>query len=135
MKKLTLILLSTVLIATGCSHRSREIYTVNHHMMPVESNKLTREQRVKYIIKAANKHNWKCKETSTQTIMCRVDAQIQMATVEIKHNRDTFSIKRLKTENLNYDSGGYIHQRYNFWIKNLERSIESTLAFQEVLQP
>ena len=65
--------------------------------------------------------------------MCRMDVQNHMATVEIKHTKDAFSIKRLKTENLNYDPDGYIHQRYNLWIKNLERSIDSSLAFQEVI--
>ena len=76
-------LVAAMISVTGCGNKSRPIYNVNRHVMPLEAENLSDKQRSERIRLAAGKQKWSCRETSPQKLICRLKSQKDTASVRV----------------------------------------------------
>jgi len=81
------------------------------------------------IIQSGKFLGWSMKQTNENTIIGKLVIRDHVAKVSISFDKDSYSIKLLEAENLNYDSSkNTIHKNYNGWVKNLENQIDAKLT-------
>ena len=112
---------------TSCTLKTRPVHTGQTQSMPSVASLLTDQKRSSLIELAAIKNGWRCQKFSDEKSKCTLNKRDHSATVEISHNKKSYTINYLDSANLKYKQG-QIHQQYNKWIKNLEIRIFQIIA-------
>lgn len=123
MKNFIHVLLAVVAMSsvTGCRSRS-PIYNVERHAMPAEAKQLSTQEIGQRIRRTLARRDWHCNQTTPNTLICNVKRRTHNAIVQIDYDQYYFAIHCVNTTNLNH-SGGMVHQKYNKWIKLMEKDI------------
>ncbi|HSW16429.1 MAG TPA: hypothetical protein VLJ86_04330 [Ramlibacter sp.] len=88
---------------------------------------LTRDQVRAAIVRSGATLGWLMKDEGPNMIVGTFNYGATSATVEIPYTGNTYSIKYRSSVNL--DKGnGLIHKRYNTWIQDLTRGINTQIA-------
>ena len=111
------------LLLLGCN-RAAPVYTVTEANF-LGSAPLAR--RADQIRRAAIRRNWAVQDTRAGAMRATFNARGNQAVVEITYTRDSFSIRHLESNNLNF-TGAEIHRAYNGWVQDLERGIIAASA-------
>jgi hypothetical protein len=124
--KLFYILMSILLIA-GCT--SKPINNISNEIIPTtySGNQLKLNDIELAIITGAHKRGWVSRAIKPGLIESRISNKGRGAVVEIKYSVENYSISFKSSENLNEDDGS-IHKKYNKWVLNLNKSIQSELG-------
>jgi hypothetical protein len=119
--------LVAILIATGLALgacRNAPIYNVQETTLATRSDNVTIDQVGDAIVRAGASLGWVVVEDSPGHMVGTLDVRSHHAVVDIRYTTETFNIAYRDSSNLLYD-GSSIHSRYNTWVKNLERAIQS----------
>ena len=116
-------LVTTPLI--GCAKRE-PIYDVQHHIMPDNAKRMSYSEIEKAIIAVARQRGWECNQQDTNKIVCHIQRREHQADIAIEYTHNQFSIKNIKTSNLDQEEGE-IHKKYNKWVKLLEKEITNEI--------
>lgn len=114
----------------GCSSHT-PIYNVQEHPFSMDAKRLTNKEIGSTIINTASKRGWTCSQHSESKLVCLLQRRKHAATIEIDYNQSSFSIKNIKTANLN-EKDGQIHPKYNKWVKLLKTEIEVAVNLKAV---
>ncbi|NQZ09647.1 MAG: hypothetical protein HRT35_21055 [Algicola sp.] len=107
------------LVLAGCS--AQRLYSVNHASI---SPSQTLSQIEPSIVAALSYKNWQIRSQQPGEIVARIDVRQHSATVSIRYDQKSFSIKYVKSEQLEYRAKqNSIHRNYNKWVKLLEKEI------------
>lgn len=123
MKSVIYILLVIVTTSgiVGCA-RHVPVYNVEQHAMPVEARNLTTQEMGRRICLILANRDWKCHQTTPNTLVCHIEKRTHKASVQIDYNHQFFSINFVDSTNLKYENGN-IHAKYNKWVKLMEEDI------------
>lgn len=113
-----------VLLASGC--RSAPVYNVHDANMVTGSDSPALDEVDQAIKKAGIKLGWDMKTVDPGHIVGTLRIRAHMAVVDIRFNKETFSITYKDSNNLEYN-GREIHSNYNGWVQNLEQAIRNEL--------
>ncbi len=127
LKKYSLFVVSVFVVTLyGC--KSYPVRNIEHAPVPHSGQHHPTAHEVKRIIlRAGSDLGWAMKPVRPGVIIGTLFVRSHMAKVRITYNRRSFSIHYMDSRNLKYD-GHNIHSRYNGWVTNLERRINSMLA-------
>lgn len=115
--------LSLLLIA-GCTSKALR----NVEGSPIPAN--TKMEQVEKAIKAALiGKNWVVRESQPGKIVADIRVRQHYAKIQIDYDQNSYSIRHLESEMLNYNSSSQtIHRSFNRWIKNLDAIIQRNLS-------
>jgi len=125
-KPLTKLIMLTMIILgiTACS--SNKVYNVGLKELAVKTDNQVVYQA---IIDSGKFLGWNMRQTNPNTIIGKLVVRDHVAKISIYFDENSYSIKLLEAENLNYNSAkNTIHKNYNGWIKNLENQIDAKLT-------
>lgn len=120
--------LLALLVLAGCaSHREpiRELppFPINYELSSLQVERA--------IMDGCQRRNWIPSKKPDGSIEAALFIRNHVAVVRITHARDSYTIRYARSENLNYvhREGGAdeIHSKYNEWVMNLVRYINSSL--------
>ena len=124
-KYLFVILLGASLaFLSGC--RTAPLYNVSDQAVVTNVSSYTNADVQKAIIRAGSSLGWNMKVTKPGHITATLHLRTHMAQVDIKYNKEKYSITYKDSDDLNYD-GTIIHKNYNGWVQNLDRDIKIQL--------
>lgn len=130
MKKFLKLMAITVIglaVLTGC--RTAAVYNVDKS--PVEV-KASTQNVYKAIKRAGISRGWIISQIRPGLAQGKLNVRNHFAVVEIPYNNKNFSINYKDSRNLKYDAAkDQIHNNYNGWVQNLERSILLELSALE----
>ena len=76
------------------------------------------------VVAAAHGKMWMPEDKGPNTVRCTLDVRGHQVVVDVVFTDDTFSIRYVSSENMNYDAAtGSISPKYNQWVRNLRREI------------
>ena len=81
----------------------------------------------KAIIRAGSTKGWRMTPHGPGLIEGDLRLRGHVAVIDIRYDKEAYSITLKSSENLNYD-GSEIHPRYNDWIRRLELEIQKEIA-------
>jgi hypothetical protein len=115
-----------VLFMSGC--RSGAVYNIVD--APIEAAKNTSDDKVyKAIKKAGFNLGWIIKKVKPGVATAQINLRSHMALVQIKYNKNSYSITYKNSLNLNYNpADNTIHNNYNGWVQNLNNAIQVQLS-------
>ena len=114
----------TVLILSACS--SNSVYNVGLKELAVKTDNQVVYQA---IIDSGKFLGWNMRQASNDTIIGKLVVRDHVAKISIYFDENSYSIKLLEAENLDYNSAkNTIHKNYNGWITNLENQIDAKLT-------
>lgn len=120
----TFILTFVILVITGCG--INKVYNVETKTF---LEKPKDKSVYNAILESGKFLGWNMKQTSSDTIVAKIVLRNHIAKVKINFNENSYSIKLLEAQNLNYNKAeNSIHKNYNGWIKNLENQINAKLT-------
>lgn len=123
MNKKILLGLCAGMLLMGC-RAAVPIQNVQHQALPVKDAKVVERA----IIAGTMKRGWNVRKTGPQVFEAVLDHHALHATVEIPYGEDYYSIIYKQSANLKYNGKKeVIHPRYNTWILNLKRAINSSI--------
>ena len=96
---------------------------------PVPSG-LSMTQIKKAIIRAGAKRNWIIRESAPGAMEATLNVRKHMVEVDIHYDRAKYSITYRASSNMKYKDG-LIHKKYNAWVENLNRDIQTNLLLEE----
>ncbi len=124
-KKISTLVLAVLLVTIiGC--RANPVRQVNEAPVMASGQYSVKDVK-KAIIKAGQSIGWGMKPVKPGLIIGTIFVRNHMAKIEIKYNKNNYSIHYKDSAGLKYD-GTNIHRSYNNWIKNLEQRINSQLS-------
>ena len=108
--------------------RTAQIYNVYDAQIAYNPKEnITLDDIATAIREAAVRRHWIVREIEPGLIHATLNIRAHTAEVEIKYNKQSYSIIYKNSTNLRYRNGR-IHPRYNTWIKNLRREIDYRLV-------
>lgn len=118
----------TLFLITSCNKRGLPpIQNINN--ATIIKRNLTEAQVKKVIFIAGASHGWVFEELGPRELKASVSVKNLRATVKITYTSHSYSVQYVSSENLRADPQAQtIHNRYNGWIRNLEKSINMELA-------
>ncbi len=120
--KLPLLLLFVVTLAVvGC--RTNPVYNVEGSPITI-TGKHTNKDVEKSIIRAGAGLGWSIKPVRVGHMIGTLHLREHVAVVDITYNDKVYNIKYKSSQNLKYD-GTNIHSKYNGWVQNLDRAIQT----------
>ena len=125
---IVLALLAGVLV--GCANQP--IYDVQYHPIPLAAQKMPLERIETVIIQAGQSRNWKFQRAGTGHLIAVQTDPKYSATVDVYFDQNSYRIIKSSTTGMK-EKEGTVHPHYNFWIRNLERDIETYLANASVI--
>jgi hypothetical protein len=118
--------LTVAILVTGC--KTAPVLDVEQATTITASGKaLTRDQVRGAIIRSGATQGWLMKEEGPNMMVGTYHHGNNSATVEIPYTGDTYSIKYRASVNLEKGTG-LIHTRYNIWVRDLARAINTQLS-------
>ncbi|OIR10103.1 hypothetical protein GALL_80310 [mine drainage metagenome] len=129
MKKATALILFLAL--AGCAHKHEPIYNPTDPM-PAAAQTLSQDQLEHLIVEAGETRGWRFQHLGPGHLLASQTQPKMSAVVDITFDSKNWSIRYHGSEGL-LAQGGTIHGHYNFWIRNLEHSIEARLDTAAVL--
>ncbi|WP_413111573.1 hypothetical protein [Thaumasiovibrio sp. DFM-14] len=81
----------------------------------------------KLITIAAAKRKWVVSEESDGVLVGNLQVRSHFVSVEIRVQKNSYDILYRDSENMKYRPDGTIHRKYNGWVGNLNRDIQSDL--------
>lgn len=121
--KIATALLLSGFILTGCG--SAKVYNVSHHKV---SQQKSSETVYKAIKSAGQSLGWQIHKIKPGLAEGKLYLRTHLAVVHINYNSSNYSIRYIRSENLNYNpQTKTIHTNYNGWIQNLEKAIDIRL--------
>lgn len=120
--------LLAMFVLAGCASHREPIY----QQPPISySSPLTMRQIEKGIMEGCKRRDWNPTKVRDGVIDASLHVRDHLAVVRITYNQESYTVKYLRSENLNYEhsSNGTetIHPNYNRWVQNLIRYINSSL--------
>lgn len=109
---------------SGC--RTAPIYNVSEQAIVTNSTSYTEADVQKAIVRAGSGLGWDMKVNQPGHITGTLHLRTHMAQVDVKYNKQNYSINYKDSDNLQYD-GKIIHKNYNGWVQNLDRAIKVQL--------
>jgi hypothetical protein len=101
----------------------------NYEAQPVPSNIKSAEQVQKAIKLAGSSLGWVMSDEGSNKIKGVITLRSHQAEVSIPYSAKDYSIIYRSSSNLKYDStANTIHNNYNGWVQNLNRSIQAQLG-------
>jgi hypothetical protein len=134
MKKLLAIVLLAGLVAACVT---KPVYQVSNRPMPYGAENLTIDQVQRAIVAGVQNRGWLVEPLALGRIRATQQQEKLSAVVEIVFDKQRFSIVPVSSSGFREGDGTAIHPRYNLWIRNLERDINSavnTAAFAKANQ-
>ena len=108
-------------ILSSCAHKSESVETPTGFI----PQSLTDADIKEAIIRACGEYNWVIEQKTDGLIRARQTTKKYFATVDIKYNKDTYSVNLVDASGMLYNkSNNEIHGHYNFWARNLAREID-----------
>jgi len=108
--------------------RTAQIYNVYDAQIAYNpKSNITLDDIATAIKEAAVRRHWIVREIEPGLIQATLNIRAHTAEVEIKYNKQSYSIVYKDSTNLRYRNGR-IHPRYNTWIQNLRREIDYRLV-------
>jgi hypothetical protein len=126
MKVIGILLAAAVLVSIGCAHNQPTNNVLNAPFTYPPGKSLTQNEVQRAIITAGNGLGWSMQPTGPGKIGGRLTLRTHVAEVDIEHNTKTYSIKYRDSQNLDAKDGT-IHKRYNTWIANLDKAIQTNV--------
>jgi hypothetical protein len=125
--KIGIVVIATLLVLiTGC--KARPVLNIEEAPVMTSAKNVSAKQISNAIVKAGISRGWVMKPVNGKNeIIATLHVRTHMAKVSIKYTNEFYSIEYLDSSNLKYD-GTNIHGRYNKWIMNLDRSIQTQLG-------
>ena len=125
---LKLFSLLLVLVVVGCV--PVPIRNVDNAPVTLATSKQpTLTQVRESIVRAGATLGWEMKDDGSNKMIATLNLRKHVAVVEIQYSETTYSIKYLRSTNLDAKDGK-IHKNYNGWIANLSKEIDVQLAGQ-----
>ena len=122
MKK-TLLMILICMCMTAC--RTAPIYNVEKQNVPTT----TTQEVEKAIFSGGARRGWNVSKVQDGLMMATLEHKGFVAEVEIPYSESSYSIFYKNSKHLRYWAKfKRIHVRYNKWIKNLQRSINTSFA-------
>jgi len=120
------VLALAVLPVVGCTRTA-----ALHHPPVVSFAPLPTTDVEAAIYQGATKRKWIPTKIRDGEIEATLYIRSHVAVVDIDYNADSFQVRYIRSENLNYknrDGAEVIHPNYNAWVKNLTSDIEAALS-------
>lgn len=122
------VLLALTLFTTAaCAGRIEPIYNVKDHPIPAAAQKLSVQDIGRNIMIAGAGRRWQFEQTAPDKLQAKYDNGKHAAVIDIAYSKTAYSITLVSTVNL-HQKGDEVHRQYNFWIRNLEKDIDSRLS-------
>lgn len=118
-------------ILSGCFGRLQPIYEVTDRPIPSAAKILSEAKMGDAIIAAGLKRRWEMERIGRGQIRATQRRQSHVAVVDIYYSNETYTLRYNSSEDLLYN-GSQIHRTYNFWLRNLEADIASSLQMAAV---
>jgi uncharacterized lipoprotein YajG len=125
MKRLVMVVLAVLMIAS-CARRAQPIYNVDK-AFPPSAQSLSSAQIEGAIIDAGTIYQWQVRRDGEGHLVAVQSQPKLAATIDIYFDRQGYRIVKQSTTGLR-DTGTTIHDHYNFWIRNLEKAIDTKVA-------
>jgi hypothetical protein len=126
---LLLVLLSVLLAVVGCARRA-----ALYQPQPVSFVRLPVEDVEAGIYAGARRRGWVPTKLHDGLIQATLHLRSHVAVVDIAYEADSFRLRYVRSENLNYereaDGTQQIHQHFNIWQQNLIQDISEELSGQ-----
>ncbi len=124
MKKIIAIVLLAGLVA-GCI--TKPIYQVSNRPMPYGAQNLSMDQVQRAIVAGVQNRGWRVEPLAPGRLRATQRQEKLSAVVDVVFDQQTFSIIPVSSSGFREGDGTTIHTRYNLWIRNLERDINSAV--------
>lgn len=130
------VLAVALLTLLGACERLRPVYEVHSQTVPVVGAPPTLNQVEDRIIKAGASLGWLMKPVKSGLVRGTIRRKRHVAVVKIEYDTSTYSILYDSSQRLSIGTGSLetryegqrvIHKRYNKYVKNLNRQIETFL--------
>jgi hypothetical protein len=118
-------LLVLTLALASCARQA--VYNVDDRPMPVSVQKLPMERIEALIIEAGQSRQWVFDKAEPGHLVATQSAPKYSASVDIFYDQRTYRISYRTSRGLE-EKNGTIHPHYNFWVRNLDKDIETRLA-------
>jgi hypothetical protein len=129
MKKVLVVVFAGLLL-TAC--RNAPMYEVTSRPVPTTAQTLSMDQIERAIIIAGQGRGWRMERVSPGTLRAMQVQPKFSATVDIVYDQKAFSIRHVGSSGLR-ERDGMVHPHYNFWIRNLESDIQTSLSNASIL--
>ena len=117
----------TELLLTGCPRTA-----ILYQQPPVSFQALPAHDVEAAIFEGCSRRGWVPTKVQDGVIDATLHVRTHVAVVQIDYNRDSFVVKYVRSDNLNYqrrsDGSEVIHPNFNSWVKNLTHDISVALA-------
>ena len=120
-----------VLLLGGCTYKHEPIYNVDRPMPP-GAERMSSDRIREIIIAAGDKLEWHMTQTGPGHLEAIQNPPKFSATVDIDYTPARLQIHLKSSVNL-LQTDTTIHAHYNFWIRNLESEIVSSLTAAQPL--
>jgi hypothetical protein len=118
-------LLVLTLALSSCARQA--VYNVDNRPMPVSVQKLPMERIETLIIEAGQSRQWVFDKAGPGHLVASQTAPKYAASVDVFFDQQTYRISYRTSRGLE-EKNGTIHPHYNFWVRNLDKDIETRLA-------
>jgi hypothetical protein len=119
--------IAAALLLTGCTRTA-----ILYQPPPVFFQMLTTRYIEGAIFEGCSRHGWIPTKVQDGVIDATLNLRTHVAVVRINYDGESFTVKYVRSENLNYgrrgDGSEVIHPNYNSWVKNLTPDITMALA-------
>ena len=117
-------ILSLLLVLIGCG-TSKVVRGIEGSPIPASK---TTDQVESAIETGAASLGWKITDKKPGVMTADIQVRTHAATVEIKYDKNSYSITHKASTNLNYDpQRGTIHRNFNRWVAKLNQAIQQKL--------
>ena len=127
------VLFSALLVVVGCARRD-----ALYQPPPVSFVRLPVENVEAGIYAGARRRGWVPSKLHDGLIQATLHLRSHVAVVDIAYDADSFRLRYVRSENLNYereaDGTQRIHQHFNIWQQNLIQDISEELSGQRKKQ-
>ncbi len=120
---ITTALLLSIFMFTACG--AAKVYNVPKHKVTQQKSSETVYKAIK---SAGQSLGWQIHKIRPGLAEGKLYLRTHLAIVHIGYNRTSYSIRYIRSQNLNYNAKTQtIHTNYNGWIQNLEKAIDIRL--------
>ena len=124
MKRVGLLLVAALMLA-GCA--GKPIYNPENRAIPLTAQQFPLERIESVIIEAGQSRQWKFTREAPGHLSAVQTVPKHSAVVDIYFDQRTYRIVYRSSMGLD-EKNGTIHSRYNIWVRNLERDIDTWLT-------
>jgi hypothetical protein len=123
MKKFVVVVLALLLV--GCA--GKPILNIEQRPIPVAAQQLPPDRIEAEIIAAAQSRKWQIQREGPGHLVATQTRSSYYATVDIVFDQKAYSITHRASSGMR-EKDGTIHKRYNLWVGNLQRDIDTNLV-------